>query len=49
MGRPPKYKVTLTTEEQMFLEGLLRKGKSSARVLRCARTLLLAGRDTNAR
>ncbi len=42
MARPQKYKVTLTAEERAFLEGLLRKGRASARVLRRARTLLLA-------
>ena len=42
MARPKKYKVTLTEEERAMLEGMLRKGTASARVLRRARTLLLA-------
>ena len=42
MARPKKYQVTLTAEERAFLESLLRKGTARARVLRRARTLLLA-------
>ena len=42
MARPKKYKVTLTAEERAFLESMVRKGTASARVLRRARTLLLA-------
>src|SRR3954447_7510438 len=37
-----KYRVELTTEERVLLEGLLAKGKHAARKLTHARILLLA-------
>ena len=37
-----KYRVTLTDEERLLLDGLLHKGKASARKLTHARILLKA-------
>ena len=37
-----RYRVTLTEEERERLEGLTRKGRASARMVRRAQTLLLA-------
>jgi transposase len=37
-----KWSVHLTVEERRELEGIVRKGKSSARIIRRAQTLLLA-------
>ena len=44
MGRPLQYRVELSDDHVRCLETLIRKGKSSARVIRRAHTLLLAAR-----
>ena len=41
MGRPTRYKVTLTQEERSLLTGISTKGRDTARRVRFARTLLL--------
>lgn len=41
MGRPTRYKVTLTQEERSLLTGISTKGRDSARRVRFARALLL--------
>ena len=41
MGRPTRYKVTLTQEERSLLTGISTKGRDTARRVRFARALLL--------